>query len=117
MSQKPIAIIVGAGVGGIATAIRLAIKGYAVTVFEKNNVAGGKISSFNLNGFGFDEGPSLFTQPENIEELFALAGVSIKDFFSYCALPIACRYFFENGKMHKIYRYPRLGGLSWPGRK
>ena len=103
MSQKPTAIIIGAGVGGMATAIRLALKGFAVTVFEKNNAAGGKISSFNLNGFGFDEGPSLFTQPENIEELFTLAGVDIKDFFTYKSLPIACRYFFENGTIVNAY--------------
>lgn len=97
MSQKPIAVIVGAGVGGLATAIRLAVKGYAVTVFEKNSYAGGKIAAFSLKGFSFDEGPSLFTQPENVEELFTLAGVSIQDFFTYRSLPIACRYFFENG--------------------
>ena len=97
MSQKPIAVIVGAGVGGLATAIRLAIKGYSVNVYEKNSYAGGKIASFSIKGFSFDEGPSLFTQPENIEELFSLAGVSIGDYFTYKALPIACRYFFENG--------------------
>jgi len=103
MKHKPTAIIVGAGVAGLATAIRLAVQGFAVTVFEKNNYAGGKIASFNLSNYQFDEGPSLFTQPENIEELFTLAGKNIADYFSYVALPIACRYFFENGKVVNAY--------------
>lgn len=103
MSQKPTAVIIGAGVGGMATAIRLAVKGYAVSVFERNNYAGGKIAAFKLNGFSFDEGPSLFTQPANIEELFTLAEVDIKDFFSYHSLAIACRYFFENGTIVNAY--------------
>ncbi len=103
MSNKPTAIIIGAGVAGIATAIRLAAKGFLVSVYEKNAYAGGKIANFTMQGYVFDEGPSLFTQPENIEELFTVAGVSIKDFFSYSALPIACKYFYENGKIVNAY--------------
>lgn len=101
--HKKKAIIVGAGIAGIATAIRLAIKGYEVKVHEKNAVAGGKMYLIEKGGYKFDAGPSLFTQPGNIEELFQLAGEDIKDYFSYQSLPIACRYFFENGKIVNAY--------------
>ncbi len=93
------AIVIGAGIGGLAVAIRLAVKGYAVNVFEKNSYPGGKLSFFEQDGYKFDAGPSLFTQPSNIEELFQLAGENISDYFHYEKVPIACRYFFEDGKV------------------
>lgn len=92
-------IVIGAGVAGLSVAIRLAVKGYEVDVFERNEYPGGKLSHFNQDGYHFDEGPSLFTQPGNIEELFQLAGENIRDYFWYDSVDIACRYFFENGKV------------------
>lgn len=97
MNHHPSAIVIGAGVAGLASAIRLAAQGFAVTVFEKNNCAGGKISFFTEKGYCFDGGPSLFTQPQNIEELFALANEPIADYFDYQAVPVACKYFYEGG--------------------
>jgi phytoene desaturase len=93
------AIVIGAGIGGIATAIRLASKGYEVEVHEKNEVPGGKLYLIEKEGYRFDAGPSLFTQPANIEELFHLAGEDIRSYFAYQKVDIACRYFFENGKI------------------
>jgi phytoene desaturase len=93
------AIVIGAGIGGIATAIRLASKGYSVEVHEKNEVPGGKLYLIEKEGYRFDAGPSLFTQPVNIEELFHLAGEDIDSYFEYEKVDIACRYFFENGKI------------------
>ena len=83
-------IIIGSGVAGMASAIRLALQGYTVKVFEKNSYPGGKLSDFEMNGYRFDAGPSLFTQPQNIEELFALAGEPIEDYFTYRQLPVSC---------------------------
>ncbi len=60
------AIVIGAGIAGIATAIRLSLKGYDVEIHEKNNVAGGKMYSIEKSGYTFDAGPSLFTQPVNL---------------------------------------------------
>lgn len=97
------AIVIGAGIGGIATAIRLAVKGYEVDVFEKNEVTGGKMYLIEKDGFYFDAGPSLFTQPANVEELFHLAGEDISTYFTYESVPVACRYFFENGKKINAY--------------
>jgi phytoene desaturase len=90
------AVVIGAGIAGIATAVRLAVQGFTVTVFEKNAYAGGKLSHFTLGDYSFDAGPSLFTQPENIEALFTLASEPIEDYFSYQSQEVACQYFFDD---------------------
>ena len=97
------AIIIGSGIGGLATAIRLAVMGYAVEVFERNDYPGGKLSLIEKDGFRFDAGPSLFTQPQNIEALFSLANEPIEDYFNYQSVDVVCHYFFENGKQLKTY--------------
>jgi phytoene desaturase len=99
MQNNKTAIIIGSGVAGLATAIRLQLKGFAVRVYEKNSYPGGKLSAFEKNGFHFDAGPSLFTQPQNIEELFNLANEPIENYFTYKPIDIACKYFYENGKI------------------
>ncbi|HMD01303.1 MAG TPA: phytoene desaturase family protein, partial [Ferruginibacter sp.] len=100
------AVIIGAGVAGLASAIRLAVQGYNVQVHERNTYPGGKLNAFEKEGFHFDTGPSLFTQPENIEELFELAGEPIDKYFSYQRLDVACKYFFENGKVVQAFSNP-----------
>lgn len=102
------AIIIGSGVGGMAVAIRLALQGFEVHVYEKNDRPGGKLSAFEKDGFIFDAGPSLFTQPQNIEELFTLAEEPIEAYFSYKAVNIACKYFYENGKVVQAYTNAKL---------
>jgi phytoene desaturase len=97
MSSTKKAIVIGAGIAGIASAIRLAVQGFEVSVFEKNEYPGGKISEFKIGDYQFDAGPSLFTQPENIAELFELAGEPIDGYFQYQALPISFKYFYEDG--------------------
>ena len=97
------AMIIGAGVAGIAAAIRLKILGFEVEVFEQNNYPGGKLSSFKLGDYHFDAGPSLFTQPENIKELFDIAGEEIAKYFEYQQLAISCNYFYEDGTHVKAF--------------
>jgi phytoene desaturase len=99
----PHAIVIGSGVAGMAGAIRLAVQGYDVSVYEKNSYPGGKLSETGNNGFHFDAGPSLFTQPQLIEELFALANEPIEDYFSYHHVPVSCNYFYEDGTQIKAY--------------
>lgn len=77
------AIVIGAGIGGIAAALRLSKKGYHVNVFEANTYPGGKLSAFKLGKYRFDAGPSLFTMPHYVNELFALHGENPKDSFTY----------------------------------
>ena len=97
------AILIGAGVGGLATAIRLAKKGYTVEVFEANDYIGGKLSTFTLGDYRFDAGPSLFTMPQFVEELFTLCGENASDSFQYKRKDIACTYFWEDGKTLTAY--------------
>ncbi len=102
MQNKKV-VIIGSGVAGVGAAIRLALQGFDVSVYEKNSYPGGKLSAFVKDGFHFDAGPSLFTQPQNIEDLFELANEPIEDYFSYKKLDIACKYFYENGKEINAY--------------
>jgi phytoene desaturase len=90
------AIIIGAGIAGIASAIRLKAKGYDVEVFEANNYAGGKLSQIEGNGYRFDAGPSLFTLPTLVEELFELANKNTRNYFEYNRLDEVCRYFWDD---------------------
>jgi phytoene desaturase len=97
------AIIIGAGIAGIAAAIRLSIKGYAVEVFEANPYPGGKLSEFKKDGFRFDAGPSLLTMPQYIDELFELAGRKSSEYFNYQKLDVLCNYFYEDGTRLTAY--------------
>ncbi len=97
------AIVIGAGVAGLAAAIRLQVMGFEVTVFEKNEYPGGKLSHFELGGYQFDAGPSLFTRPQLIEELFEFAGEPIREYFDYEKVPIACKYFYQDGTIISAY--------------
>lgn len=107
MPEKKI-IVIGSGIAGLAIATRLAVKGFSVEVYEKNAVAGGKLSMLEKDGYRFDLGPSLFTQPHLIEELFTAAGEDISAYFSYKSVPVACQYFFANGKRLTAYSSPKL---------
>lgn len=89
--------IVGSGIGGLGAAIRLRAAGHEVTVFETNNQAGGKIAEIKQDGYRFDAGPSLFTMPENVMELFEVAGKNPDDYFHYERVGESCRYFYPDG--------------------
>ena len=65
-------VVIGAGVGGLAVAARLAQAGHRVTVFEQAETVGGKLGRFTRDGFLFDTGPSLFTLPQIAAELVDL---------------------------------------------
>ena len=96
-AQQPTARIVGAGIAGIASAIRWARKGYAVHVHEANSYPGGKLSQFQLGDYRFDAGPSLFTLPFLVDELFTLCGEDPRDHFNYLKKTEECRYFWDDG--------------------
>ena len=89
--------IIGSGISGLAAAIRMRNKGYHVTVFEANAFAGGKLSTETKQGYRFDMGPSVFTMPEYVDELFEISGKNPRDFFNYIKLDPVYRYFFEDG--------------------
>lgn len=95
MSKK--AIIVGAGIAGLAASLRLTRQGYKVSVFEKNPYAGGKMHELAVNGYRFDTGPSLFTLPFLVDELFALFNERPSDYFTYTQKEVLCHYFWKDG--------------------
>ena len=68
------AIVIGAGLGGLASAMRLGAKGYRVTVLDRLDRAGGRGSSLMQNGHRFDLGPTIVTVPQLLEELWAACG-------------------------------------------
>ena len=90
-------IIIGSGIAGLASAIRLSNYGYSVIVFESNNDVGGKISEINKNGYRFDTGPSLFTMPELMDELVKIGYKNANKKFDYKEIDITCSYFFDDG--------------------
>lgn len=100
------AIVIGAGIGGLAVAIRLRVKGYAVTVIEAAAQPGGKLAEIQMEGYRFDAGPSLFTLPEQVDELFRIAGKTPSDYFRYESLPIITRYFYPDGTLINAWQDP-----------
>ncbi len=99
MSKK--AIVVGSGVAGLAASIRLACAGFKVTVFEANAFPGGKINSKQIGAYRFDMGPSVFTGPNYVKELYDLCK---KDFstFGYKKMEHSFNYFFSDGTQFKL---------------
>ncbi len=95
--------IIGSGIAGIASAIRIAAMGLKVDVFEANDYPGGKIREQRVGNFRFDMGPSVFTMPHLIDELFTLCGKNPRDYFSYTRLPTSFNYFFEDGTQISAY--------------
>lgn len=91
------AIIVGAGLGGLATAIRLAARGISVQVFEKNELPGGKVNLHRAAGYTFDTGASLLTMRHVVEDLFASAGRRVEDYLTIEPLEPICRYRWADG--------------------
>jgi phytoene desaturase len=79
MNARPSAIVIGAGIGGIAAAARLARNGYEVTVVEKNDRPGGRADQLLWDGHRFDTGPTLFLMPQVFEETYAALGERMGD--------------------------------------
>ena len=89
-------IIIGAGLGGLAAACRLAKSGFDVTVLEKNETVGGKVNLVEANGYKFDTGASLLTMRHILEDLFEFCGKRIEDYLELVPLEPICRYFWND---------------------
>lgn len=90
-------VVVGAGVGGLATAARLAAMGHRVTVCERSEGIGGKLGIHTAQGFLFDTGPSLVTMPQVFRELFAATGDALDTVIDLRPVEPIARYRFADG--------------------
>jgi phytoene desaturase len=95
--SRQTALIIGAGLGGIATAAHLARNGYQVTVIEKNPAPGGRCSQLNRDGHRFDIGPTLFLIPEIFAETYAALGERMEDHLDLRRIDPTYRFHFDNG--------------------
>ena len=77
--ERPHAVVIGSGFGGLAAAVRLGARGYRVTVLEKLDAPGGRAYVYRQDGFTFDAGPTIVTAPFLFDELWALCGKKRSD--------------------------------------
>jgi phytoene desaturase len=90
-------VVIGAGVGGLASAARLSALGHDVTVCEAAGRIGGKLGTFSLQGFSFDTGPSLVTMPDVFRELFATTGDPLESVLTLIPVEPVAHYRFADG--------------------
>lgn len=96
-------LIVGAGLGGLSTALRLAKSGYEVCIVEKNNQAGGRLNQLKKDGFTFDTGPSFFSMSYEFEEFAKDCGITLP--FEYFPLdPLYSVNFKNNPHTFHLYK-------------
>ena len=96
-AERPHAIVIGSGFGGLAAAIRLGARGYRVTVLEQLDAPGGRAYVFRQDGFIFDAGPTIITAPFLLEELWALCDRRFSDDVELRALRPFYKIRFDDG--------------------
>ena len=94
---NPDVAIIGAGIGGLSAAIRLAAAGRRVAVYEQNAQVGGKMGQIEQDGFRWDTGPSVITMRGVFEDLFAAAGRRLDDYLTLLPVDPLTRYFYADG--------------------
>ena len=97
MKRVPRVAVIGAGLGGLSTAIRLACSGNSVAVFEQQSFTGGKAGSIWIRDYRFDTGPSLLTMQIVFEQLFEEAGENLYSQIPVTRLNPLCTYFYPDG--------------------
>lgn len=97
-------IVIGAGIGGLSAAIRLAARGHHVHMLERQSQVGGKLNQVVMQGFSFDTGPSLITMPFVLHDLFQAAQRRLEDYLELVPLDVTCRYFYRDGLVLNAWR-------------
>lgn len=90
-------VVVGGGMAGLATAVRLRAAKHDVVVLERSEVVGGKAARLELDGFGWDLGPTLLTLPAVYRDLFATTGPALEECLDLSPVDPVCRYTFADG--------------------
>lgn len=98
MNRSGTAIIAGAGIGGITTALYLARNGYKVEVFEKNGFAGGRCGKLTRDGYRFDMGATMMLMPEVYREIFSSLGLELEKELTLTEMEDLYTIWFDNGK-------------------
>lgn len=99
MGSNTTAAIIGAGIGGLTTAIFLADQGYQVTVFEKNSFPGGRCSQITRDGHRFDLGATIFLMPSVYRSVFGSLGLNLDECFDFKPLTTLYHLYFDDGSM------------------
>lgn len=102
-------LIIGTGLGGLATGLRLASRGYQVTFLEKNDKAGGRLNQLKKDGFTFDVGPSFFSMSYEFDELVEDCGIKLP--FEFMELDPLYTVNFSNSE-RKFYLYKNIDKLA-----
>lgn len=97
IQNKKSVVVIGGGLGGIALAGKLARKGFAVTVCERNEKLGGKMNLFMKNGYRFDTGPSLVTMLDVFRETFTVLGSSMEEYIKPIRIDPLSHYVYADG--------------------
>ena len=97
--KMPTAIVVGAGFGGIALAIRLQAMGFQVTLVDNRDKPGGRAYVYEEDGYKFDGGPTVITDPDCLKELFDLSGKNMDDYVTLMAVDPFYRLQWEDGEV------------------
>lgn len=105
------ALVIGAGFAGLSAASFLAKKGWAVTIVEKNEMAGGRARKFEAEGFTFDMGPSWYWMPDVFEKYFGSFGKKVSDFYELQRLDPSYRVYFEKATWDLPANYEALKNL------
>jgi diapolycopene oxygenase len=100
--------VIGAGLGGISAAVSLAIEGFDVEVFEKNDKIGGKLNYLEKEGYSFDLGPSIIILPHLFRRLFERSGRVMEDYVEFQELHPHWRSFFEDGTKIDLFSDMKL---------
>jgi len=106
------AIVIGGGVAGLATAIRLQSTGWHVSLFEASDAVGGKMGELHKDGYRWDSGPSLFTMPQFVAELFELNGKAMEEYIPFKRKKVACNYFWDDGDVFSMPADPERAYLE-----
>ncbi|WP_109774428.1 phytoene desaturase family protein [Quadrisphaera granulorum] len=93
-------IVVGAGLGGLAAAARLAALGHSVTVCEQAETVGGKLGWYERDGFAFDTGPSLLTWPDQLRRLFSATGTPLEQSLALQPVAPTDHRFTDGSRLH-----------------
>ncbi len=96
--------IVGAGVGGLATALRLSKQGFKVDIFEKLSSPGGRNNLLEASGFKIDMGPSFILMPDFFEELFSSCAEKLSDHLNFACLDPSYKIFYPDGDCFTVYK-------------